>query len=151
VVYNLESENLAMMRLICLVSLCTLAFGPAGCKNKTAKPPAEPAKPEVTVKAGDLLKEYNGNALAADSKYKGKLIQVQGKFAKASKAPLLGYAVTLVPDDGDLDLAGVQCFIVEAAEAEVAKIQPGTMITMVGTCDGQVLGQVKVSKCYLVK
>jgi hypothetical protein len=140
-----------MMRLVSLVTVLAVTIGLVGCKTKTP-PPAPPSTPPVQVKAGDLLKEYTTNAVGADGKYKGKLLQVSGKFGSAQKAPLLGYAVQLLPEDaGDLTLSGVQCFIVESAEAEVGKLQPGQMITMQGTCDGQVLAQVKLSKCVLVK
>jgi hypothetical protein len=140
-----------MMRLVCLVTLLGLTLGLLGCRTRTLPAPA-PTTPAATLKAGDLLKEYGTNAVAADAKYKGKLLQVTGKFGSAQKAPLLGYAVQLLPEDaGDLNLSGVQCFIVDSAEADVAKLQPGQMITMQGTCDGQALGQVKLSKCTLVK
>lgn len=141
-----------MTRLVCGTALFALALAPLGCQTRTA--PVAPAggAPDVTVKAGDLLKEYAANALAADGKYKGKVMRVSGKFGTAQKAPLLGYAVQVLPDDaGDLTLSGVQCFIVEAAQDDVAKLQPGQAVTLQGTCDGQVLGQVKLSRCTTVK
>jgi len=141
-----------MMRLVSLASLLALALGLLGCKTRTPPKPAAPTEPDATVKAGDLLKEYSTNAVAADAKYKGKLLKVPGKFNSANKAPLLGYAIQLNPEDApEASLSYVQCFIVESAEPEVAKLQPGQMITVMGTCDGQVLGQVKLSKCVLVK
>jgi hypothetical protein len=138
-----------MIRLVSWVALVTLVLSGLGCKTKTPPPAAAPT-PTITIKAGDLLKEYSTNAVAADGKYKGQVLQVSGKFGSAQKAPLLGYAVQLLPEDaGDLTLSGVQAFIVESAEADVGKLQPGQVITMIGTCDGQVLGQVKLSKCTL--
>ena len=114
--------------------------------------PAAPAAPAATVKAGDLLQEYASNAVAADAKYKGKVLRVTGKFGSAAKAPLMGYAVQVLPEDaGDVNLTGVECFIVESAEADVANLKPGQMVTLQGTCDGQVVGQVKMSKCTVVK
>ena len=35
-------------------------------------------KPNVTVSARKLYKEYNANEIAADEKYKGQIIQVSG-------------------------------------------------------------------------
>jgi hypothetical protein len=141
-----------MPRPVCCAPLLALTLALLGCQSGTAPPPAAPAAPAATVKAGDLLKEYGTNAVAADAKYKGKVLQVSGKFGSAQKAPLLGYAVQLLPEDaGDVNLSDVQCFIVESAEADVAKLQAGQMVTLQGTCDGQVVGQVKLSKCTLVK
>jgi hypothetical protein len=141
-----------MTRLLCGAALSALALGLAGCK--TQKPPkaSTPEAPAAVVKAGDLLNEYGTNAVAADGKYKGKVLQVSGKFSSAQKAPLMGYAVQLVPEDaGDLNASMVQCFIVDEAQAAVGQLQPGQKITLQGTCDGQVLGQVKLSKCTLVQ
>jgi hypothetical protein len=141
-----------MTRPLALAALFVLSVGLLGCKTKTPPPPPPPAAPPPLVKAGDLLKEYGSNALAADSKYKGKLIQVTGKFGSVQKAPLLGYAVQLMPEDAaDVNLSYVQCFLEESAHADAAKLQAGQMIKLEGTCDGQYLGQVKLSKCTVVK
>jgi hypothetical protein len=141
-----------MLRLVSLAVLFTLVLGLLGCRTRTPPATGSSAAPAVTVKAGDLLTEYGSNAVAADGKYKGKLLQVSGKFGSAQKAPLLGYAVQLLPEDaGDVNASAVQCFIVESAEADVAKLQPGQIIALQGTCDGQVLSQVKLSRCSLVK
>ena len=134
---------------------CTLVVAlllPAGCQNKTPPPPSGPTTPEVRVKAGDLMKDYGGNAIAADSKYKGKVLAVTGKFSSVQKAPLLGYVVQLLPEDaGDVNLSAVQCPLVESAKDEVGKMQEGQIITLIGTCDGQTVGQIKMQKCWVGK
>jgi starvation-inducible outer membrane lipoprotein len=141
-----------MNRLVPLATLLVLILGLLGCRTRPAPKAESPAAPAVTVKAGDLLQEYSTNAVAADAKYKGKLVQVSGKFGSAQKAPLLGYAVQLLPEDApEVNASAVQCFIVESAEADVANLKPEQMITIQGTCDGQVLGQVKLSRCVLIK
>jgi hypothetical protein len=124
----------------------------AGCGKTPAPAPAAPVAPAAKVKAGDLLAEYGANAVAADMKYKGKVIQVSGKFGSAQKAPLYGYAVQLLPEDaGDATTSSVLCIIVEAAKEDVAKMKADQPITMQGTCDGQVVGQIKMTKCTVVK
>ncbi len=141
-----------MIRLVSAAALLTLTLGLAGCHTHTTVSTAPAPAPTVTIKAGDLLAEYGANAVAADAKYKGKPLQVSGKFGTAQKAPLLGYAVQVLPEDaGDANLSGVECFILESAQADVAKLQPGALVTLQGMCDGQVVGQVKMSKCILVK
>ncbi len=141
-----------MIRIVSLAALFALILGLLGCRTGTTPTAGPSAASVTTVKAGDLLKEYSANAVAADAKYKGKLIQVTGKFSSAQKAPLLGYAVQLLPEDApDVNVSYVQCFIVESAQEDVAKLQPEQMIALQGTCDGQVLGQVKISQCSLVK
>src|SRR5262249_12521371 len=139
-------------RLVSLATLFVLALSLVGCRTKPKPNPAPPAGPDFTVKAGDLLKEYSGNALAADSKYKGKVLRVSGKCNSVQKAPLLGYVVQLLPEDaGDLNASYVQCVITDSAEPDVVKLKAGDMVTLQGTCDGQVVAQVKLSKCVVVK
>jgi hypothetical protein len=140
-----------MNRLVRRSAVAVLVLPLLGCPSgsKPAPPPTGPATP---IKAGDLLKEYAANAVAADARYKGKLLEVTGKFGTAQKAPLLGYAVQLLPEDaGDVNLSGVECFIVESAQPDVAAFQAGQIVTLRGVCDGQVVGQVKMSKCTVVK
>jgi hypothetical protein len=124
----------------------------AGCPTSSGPKPAPQTGPAISVKAGDLLAEYGSNAVAADGKYKGKSLQVTGKFGSAQKNPFGGYVVQLVPEDaGDVNLSGVECFMAESAQADVATFQPGQIVTLKGTCSGQVVGQVKMSECTVVK
>jgi len=140
-----------MNRAIIRVALLSFVVAIVGCQTKEAKAPPQAGGP-INVKAGELLTEYGTNAAAADGKYKGKQLRVTGKFGAAQKAPLMGYAVQVLPEDaGDVNLSGVECFMAESATADIGKMQPGQMITIQGTCDGQVLGQVKMSKCTVVQ
>jgi hypothetical protein len=146
-----HSPGVFLMRPVALVAF-VLAFPIIGCQTGTANKPAPPSGPAIVVSAGEMLKEYGANAVAADAKYKGKLVRVTGKFGSAQKAPLLGYAVQVLPEDApEVNLSGIECFITEAAQADIANFQPGQMITIEGMCDGQVVGQVKFSKCSVVK
>ena len=121
-----------------------------GCRSGSVDKPPPPSGPALVVTAGEMLKEYATNAVAADAKYKGKLVRVTGKFGTAQKVPLMGYSVQVLPEDaGDVNLSGIECFITEAAQADVARFQQGQMITLEGTCDGQVVAQVKMSKCVV--
>ena len=102
-----------ILRVTCLAISLSLV----GCGAKTETKPAAPAAVEAKVKAGDLLKAFSGNAVAAEAKYKGKAIQVSGKFGSAQKAPLYGFAVQLLPDDaGDVATSNVLCLILESAK-----------------------------------
>lgn len=141
-----------MTRLLCGAALFALALGLAGCKTK--KPPKEstPETPVASVKAGDLLNEFSANALAADAKYKDKVIQVTGKFSSVQKT-LLVYTLQLMPEDaGDLNASMVVCTLTEEGQAAAAQLQPGQKITVQGTCGGQVIpGQVRMSQCRVVQ
>jgi hypothetical protein len=140
-----------MPRPAALAAALAVLLPSLGCQSGTGKAPP-PSGPALVVSAGEMLKEYGANAVAADAKYKGKLVRVTGKFGTAQKAPLLGYAVQVLPEEaGDVNLSGVECFVTDAAHADVGRFQPGQMVTLEGTCDGQVVGQVKMTKCIVVR
>src|SRR5262245_39102473 len=114
-----RQPEIVLMKSVILCAAVLALFALAGCEAKEKKSPP-PSGEAVPVKAGELLNEYAGNAVAADGKYKGKLLRITGKFSSASKAPLMGYAVMLVGEDApDVNTSGVQCFIVQSAEAAV--------------------------------
>ena len=137
---RLVSRSIPLVVVLCL----------AGCQTKDNKAPP-PSGTAVNVKAGDLLHEYGTNAVAADAKYKGQLLRVTGKFGSAQKAPLMGFAVQILPEDaGDVNVSGVECFILDSAQPDVAKMQQGQIVSLQGICDGQIVGQVKLSKCIVV-
>ncbi len=143
-----------MIRLVTSAAFFVLALSPLGCGKATTPATKSAPAPALAVKASTLLKEYAENAVGADTKYKGKFLKVTGKFGTAKKAPLLGYAVQILPEDGapgDLNVSSVQCFIDESAMEEVGKFKPGQMIAMEGICDGVVLEQIKLSKCTVAK
>ena len=142
-----------MARLLFAFTLFALALSPAGCKKQKQAKPSEPETPVASVKAGDLLNEYSSNALAADGKYKGKVIQVTGKFSSVQKMVLVGYVLQLAPEDaGDLNASMLQCVLTEDAQAAAAQLQPGQKVTIQGTCQGQPIpGQVRMSECRVVQ
>lgn|SRR5262249_5712151 len=140
-----------MTRIVCRITVCAVALVFTGCPTTTPKAPPPNTTP-ISVKAGELLTEYGTNAVGADAKYKGKLLRVTGKFGSAQSVPLYGYAVQLLPEEGgDAALSGVQCFILEKAKSEVANMQPGQIVTLEGTCDGQAIGQIKMTRCKVVR
>jgi hypothetical protein len=140
-----------MARILSRVTLCAAALALAGCPNTKSNAPPPNTTP-ISVKAGELLTEYGTNAVGADAKYKGKLLRVTGKFGSAQSVPIYGYAVQLLPEEGgDAALSGVQCIILEEAKPDVANMQPGQIVTLEGVCDGQAIGQIKMTRCKVVK
>ncbi len=141
-----------MPRMLCAAALLALLLGLAGCKTKKPPKASTPEAPAATVKAGDLLNEYSANALAADAKYKDRVIQVTGKFSSVQKT-LLVYTLQLMPEDaGDLNASMVVCTLTEEGQAAAAQLQPGQKVTVQGTCGGQVIpGQVRMSQCRVVQ
>ena len=64
-------------------------------------------KPNVTVSARKLYKEYNANEIAADEKYKGQIIQVTGIIRDIGNDIMDNAYVTLI---GDQYFGDIQCY-----------------------------------------
>jgi hypothetical protein len=129
------------------VALC------AGCQTKSTPPPA-PGPAEVKVEAGELIKAYRTNAINADATYKGKTIEISGRFDSVQKGGIYGYVIMLTPEGGGdetVSASSVMCVLLPEAHEEAAKLKGNDRITLKGVFDGPVLGgTMKVNKCTFV-
>src|SRR5258708_32576972 len=130
------------MLLVPLAVLLAMPVCLPGCNAKRAPVPAAPAAPDLKVKASDLLREFSNNAVAADAKYKGKVLQVSGKFNSVKK--MVVYFLQLAPDDAaEGSLSYVQCTLADSAKDDVANLKEGQAVVIQRTCDGALRDQVK--------
>lgn len=89
----------------------------------------------ILVDVDELYNHYENNIVAADEKYKGKILTVKGKINAISRDITNKLFVIL----GEGIIGKVQCFILESNEKFVAKIKKGDNITLTGVCNGKVL------------
>ena len=100
-------------------------------------------KPNVTVSARKLYKEYNANEIAADEKYKGQIIQVTGIIRDIGNDIMDNAYVTLI---GDQYFGDIQCYFDE--KSIVAGLSKGKKITVIGNCSGLMMN-VQVNNCIV--
>ena len=120
---------------------------PSESKQEEAK--QESAAKPMSVQAGAILKEFEGNEAAADMKYKGKLLRVTGEVSKVDTEMFddEDYVIQ-INGGGDFEFTNVNCN--DQAPEDVAKIQIGQQITVVGQFDdGGDLG-VELKDCKAV-
>lgn len=115
--------------------------------EKTEK--AEKTAPAMKVQAAAILKEFEGNEAAADLKYKGKTLRVTGTVAKVDTELFDDSEYVIqVNGGGDFEFTSVNCN--DQAQEDVAKIEIGQTITVVGVFDdGGDLG-VELKDCMAV-
>ena len=89
------------------------------------------SNPSVTISASKLYKEYNENEIAADEKYKGKIIEVTGVIRDIGNDIMDNAYITLV---GNEYFGDIQCYFNE--KSVVAKLSKGKKITVIGSCSG---------------
>jgi hypothetical protein len=96
-----------------------------------APPIDSETKPVLKVTSKTLYKEYNNNEIAADDKYKGKIIQVRGTIRDIGKDIMDDAYISLIGDDffGD-----VQCFFPD--KSYLLNLKKGQRVNVIGYCDG---------------
>jgi hypothetical protein len=113
-----------------------------GCNSGREQSQATPAKsdPPVAVKADDLIKTYKANEIAADEKYRGKLLEVSGRLTDIAETLGSLQADLGVSSSKDTEFVTVKCVFAEAERPKLSKLQKGTNVTFLGTGDGMTAG-----------
>ena len=101
------------------------------------------SNPSVTISASKLYKEYNENEIAADEKYKGKIIEVTGVIRDIGNDIMDNAYITLV---GNEYFGDIQCYFNE--KSVVAKLSKGKRITVIGSCSGLMIN-VQINNCIV--
>ena len=117
-----------------------LGFLILGATSRAAEKP-------IRIAANKLMAEYQKNEIAADERYKGKLLAVTGIVANVGKGIDDTAYVALVT--GDM-IFKIQCFFEKKDNAALAQLGSGVEVTVIGWCDGKIKeGNVVLKKCAL--
>lgn len=112
------------------------------------KAAAAEAASALTISAVALIREYDSNEIAADQRYKGKKLVVEGVVDDIGKDVLDTMYVTLAgPEDS---FRSVQCFFSDGHENTLAQLGRGQYLRAIGRCDG-VFGNVLLKDCRLLQ
>ena len=140
-----------MKRAIMSMLVVVLGFVTVGCEVPEADGSSggkANSKPDVSVQAKKILKEFEENEAAADGKYKGKTLEVSGVVDKVDTEFLDEdqYSVQ-IGGGGDFELITVNCN--DQSSGDVSKIKKGQKITVIGAFDdGGDLG-VELADCTI--
>lgn len=127
--------------LLTLAILTLLAVGSADSEEQTRQ--IKSAPPESSVTAPQLYAEYEANEVAADTRYKGKIVVVNGVVEDIGK-DLLDDAYVLLAS-GNM-MFGVQCFFDKSEEHSFGNLSRGQQVSVKGRVDGK-LGNVFLRDC----
>jgi hypothetical protein len=106
-----------------------------------------PEREIIAVSSMDLYRDYHNNEVAADQKYKGKVIRVTGMVMEIGKDALGSPYVMLGIGTGEADK--VQCDITSPQESRAAALVKGQNAILKGSCFGKILGTVQVLDCVI--
>ena len=107
--------------LISFFLFVIIAFGSLDeFENLEQSPKVTPnSNPSVIITASKLYKEYNANEIAADEKYKGKIIEVTGVIRDIGNDIMDNAYITLV---GDEYFGDIQCYFNEKSKIVIVII-----------------------------
>jgi len=136
---------------LCVLSAIGAALMPSskpapariGSSPTTQEPVAETAIPISTTA---LVSAYDSNEVAADERYKGKLLIVTGTVENVAKDILGNLYVVL---RGGHIIRSVQCYFGDEHTEELANLSKGSRVRIKGRCDG-LLMNVLLKDCALV-
>jgi hypothetical protein len=109
------------------------------------QPPLVSQQTGFAITADDLHSAYATNEVAADQRYKGKVLAISGMVAGVMKYGK-GSAVNLLTSNGR---GVVQCYFEENQNQLVAKLTRGQQVTIKGRCDQFFENTVLVLECVL--
>ncbi|MHC5038329.1 MAG: OB-fold protein [Planctomycetota bacterium] len=143
-----------VISILALGALVFLAFGSGKSetsieeevKKASSEKPAE-GKPALTVSAAQLFKDYEENEVAADEKYKGKILQVSGEVSDIGKDIMDKMYVNLKTENMFMH---VQCYFSDKHKDKLKTMKKGQQVTIKGKCDGKLMG-VNLRGCLLVE
>ena len=104
------------------------------------------SSPSYQVNYKALADEFENNSLAAESKYEGKLIYVEGPVNSIDKDILDNPYVSI---SGQYDFAMVQCFLTSDEVSGASSLSKGQRIVVAGVVGGTTLG-VSLDGCKVI-
>lgn len=125
--------SIASVVLVIFVWRACESAGPTNTGSSVADAP-----PELSVDAETLVNDYKANEVAADQKYKGKVIEISGTVDTIGKDIMDTIYVTLRVGDPDFpSITSPQLFFSNEHENEAAALVKGEPLRAKCRCDGK--------------
>ena len=120
---------------------------PQETKSETKQVP-EPEKnaPPISVTSASIFKEYSENEVAADAKYKGKLIEISGKVVSVDNGTFDDEIIVRL-SDGQYDFSGPWCYMKESERDKVLALKKGQQVVLIGVGDSATIGSPVLKSC----
>lgn len=109
----------------------------------------ENIKPAIRTTARKLCGDYEANAIAADEKYKDKILSVSGVVTDMNHGAMGELYLILSGDpDNEFSITNIQCYFSEDYAKRIARIQKGQIVTVKGKCEGKLMN-VLLKECIV--
>lgn len=101
--------------------------------------------PSYNLTPEQLYGEYDANKVAADAKYKDKVVKITGSIESIGK-DVVDTAYIVIGGNG---LNGVQCMFPKGQELAISQLSKGQVVNAKGQVSGQLVGNIIVNNCTL--
>lgn len=98
----------------------------------------------IEISAANLEKEYKANEVAADTKYKGKIVKISGTVASVDKDILDNPLVRIETNEM---FNSVVCRFGKGQIDDLSKLIKGQKVTFIGEVSGMTIGSVYIKSC----
>ena len=115
-------------------------------EEKPATP--EPLTPQVTITSADISTEYAENEVAADAKYKGKIVEIAGKIVGIDNGSFDNSMIVKL-SDGQYDINTPWCYMKESEKSKVLEFKKGQQVTLIGKGDSATMGSPIFKDCVV--
>lgn len=142
-----QITNFTTIVIVGFFTIIAIASGQKEKENQVA----EKSKTEAAIQiaSSKLDSEYEANGVAADNKYKDKVLEVSGTVLSIDKN-IVDESEIIVKLSGLNEYIGISCYFDASHSAETANLSKGQNVKIKGICDGKVVG-VNLKGCSLVK
>jgi hypothetical protein len=105
------------------------------------------AEEVISITADKLSEAYEENEIAADKRYKGKILKVTGVVESIDQGWFGGITVKLSVG-GDWDFNTIDCSFDSEHEDAIAELKTGERVEIIGECDGNGFMSVGLDDCH---
>jgi hypothetical protein len=133
-------------KTICYLAVTFMTLSVQACTTDVDTHKVKNEAPVYSLTANSLFAEYKANEVAADEKFKDKIVVVKGKIVAIGK-DVVDQAYVVIGGEGMLD--GVQCTFTKGENGSVAALSKGRMATIKGQVTGK-MGNVQINKSSLL-
>jgi len=143
------SENWNKLGLEVLLVAVVVVVSVACESDQQVQEEVSTTETAVTVSASTIVDDYKNNEVAADEKYKGKVVEVSGTIESIAKDVMDTMYVTLA-GGGEFEMRSVQCYFADSEKDKLASLSKGSRLTVKGRCEGLMMN-VQLKGCTIVE
>jgi len=115
-------------------------------KTVTDTKPAETIVAPIKVTSIELSKAYEENEVAADEKYKGKMLEASGKITSIDNG-IADNELIVRLSDGKYDMSTTSCYMNASEKEKVVALKKGQQVTLIGEGNSATLGSPVLKEC----